>query len=340
MNILLTGSEGYIGTILAARLAAAGHKLTCYDTGFYTDGKLYELETSAPDAIKKDIRDMTLEDIKGHDAIVHLAELSNDPLGQNNPEITYNINHKGSLHLAALAKEAGIERFVYTSSCSIYGVADGVVDETSQINPQTAYAECKAYVERDVSAMADDSFSPTFLRNATVYGPSPRQRFDLVVNDLCGLAWTTKKIAMISDGSPWRPLVHIDDVCLAIQCVLEAEKELVHNQIFNVGRSDGNYRIREVAEIVGAVFPGCEVSFGKATGADTRSYQVNFDKIANTLSSFKPQYTVKDGAMQLKAIFEKINMSEETFKYRNYTRLKQLEYLIDTEKVTEDLHWK
>lgn len=340
MNILLTGSEGYIGTILAARLIEAGHKLTCYDTGFYTDGKLYELETTVPAAIKKDIRDMTLEDVKGYDAIVHLAELSNDPLGQNNPEITYAINHKGSLHLAHLAKEAGIERFVYTSSCSIYGVADGVVDETSQINPQTAYAECKAYVERDVSAMADDSFSPTFLRNATVYGPSPRQRFDLVVNDLCGLAWTTKKIAMISDGSPWRPLVHIDDVCLAIQCVLEAEKDLIHNQIFNVGRSDGNYRIREVAEIVGSVFPGCEVSFGKATGADTRSYQVNFDKIANTLSSFKPKYTVEDGAKQLKAVFEKTNMSEETFQYRNYTRLKQLEYLKETDQLTDDLHWK
>lgn len=340
MNILLTGSEGYIGKILAAKLLEAGHTLACVDTGFYTDGDLYELETTTPKALKKDVRDLTLEDIKGHDAIVHLAELSNDPLGQNNPEITFEINHRGTLHLARLAKEAGIERFVYTSSCSIYGVAEGVVDETSPINPQTAYAECKAYVERDVSAMADETFSPTFLRNATVYGPSPRQRFDLVVNDLCGLAWTTKKISMISDGSPWRPLVHIDDVCRAIIAVLEAEKELVHNQIFNVGRSDGNYRVRDVAEIVASVFPGCELSFGTASGADTRSYQVNFDKIANTLPSYKPQFTVEDGARQLKAIFEKINMTEETFKWRNYTRLKQLEYLKESGKVTNDLHWK
>lgn len=340
MKILVTGTEGYIGQVLAQKLVAAGHQLTCVDTCFYTDGYLYEPAIQIPAPIKKDIRDLQIEELKGYDAIVHLAELSNDPLGQNNPEITYKINHEGSVRLARMAKEAGVARFIYTSSCSIYGVADGIVDETSPINPQTAYAECKSYVERDVSILADDTFCPTFLRNATVYGPSPRQRFDLVVNDLCGLAWTTKKIAMLSDGTPWRPLVHIEDVCLAIMSVMEADTALVHNQIFNVGRSDGNYRIRDVAQIIGEVFPGCEVSFGTASGADTRSYQVSFDKIARTLPAFKPQFTVRDGAQQLKAVFEKINMTEETFKYRNYTRLKQLEYLIETEKVTDDLHWK
>ena len=340
MKILVTGTEGYIGQVLAQKLVAAGHNITCVDTCFYTDGYLYEPQVKIPAPIKKDIRDLQIEDLAGHVAIIHLAELSNDPLGQNNPEITYKINHEGSVRLARMAKEAGVARFIYTSSCSIYGVADGIVDETSPINPQTAYAECKSYVERDVSTLADGTFCPTFLRNATVYGPSPRQRFDLVVNDLCGLAWTTKKITMLSDGTPWRPLVHIEDVCLAIMSVMEADANLVYNEIFNVGRSDGNYRIRDVAEIIGEVFPGCEVSFGTASGTDTRSYQVSFDKIARTLPAFKPRFTVRDGARQLKAIIDQVNMTDETFKYRNYTRLKQLEYLIETGKVTSDLHWK
>jgi nucleoside-diphosphate-sugar epimerase len=215
---------------------------------------------------------------------VHLAELSNDPLGQLSPHITYAINHQGSVALARLCKAAGVPRFVYTSSCSVYGIGGGseYKTETSTPQPQTAYAECKVLVERDVSALADATFSPTFLRNATAYGPSPRMRFDLVLNNLAGLAWTTKRIHMTSDGTPWRPLVHVLDICEAIACTLEAPREAIHNEIFNVGKTSENYQVREIAEIVAEVFPGCDLVFGTSDG-DNRSYRVSFDKIATHL---------------------------------------------------------
>ena len=224
------------------------------------------------------------------------------------------------------------------SSCSVYGVADGEVDETSPINPQTAYAECKTLVERDLQAMADDDFSPTFMRNATAFGASPRQRFDIVLNNLSGLAWTTKKIAMISDGSPWRPLVHGLDIAQAIRCVLDAPRDLVHNEIFNVGSSEQNYRVREIAEIVGDEFPGCEVTFGDA-GGDNRSYRVSFEKIANKLPGFACQWDAVKGAAQLHKVFRSIDMDEATFTGRGHTRLLQLQHLITTGQVDADLFW-
>ena len=248
MKLLVTGTDGYIGVLLADVLAKRGHHVTGLDAGFYRDGLLYNGVLPPARQIKQDVRDITHKDLRGYDAVVHLAELSNDPLGQHNPELTFQINHRGSVALATKCKEVGIARFVYTSSCSVYGVASSEnVTETSPTNPQTAYAECKVLVERDVSALADNNFSPTFLRNATAFGASPRMRFDIVLNNLAGLAWTTKEIKMISDGTPWRPLVHVLDICDAVACALDAPREIVHNQVFNVGDNGQNYRVREIA---------------------------------------------------------------------------------------------
>jgi nucleoside-diphosphate-sugar epimerase len=343
MKILVTGTEGYIGSILAPILMNSGHEVIGVDTGFYRDGWLYSNHKDTPfqpKMINKDLRNLEASDLEGIDAVVHLAELSNDPLGQNNPEVTFKINHKGSVYLAKLCKEVGIDRFVYTSSCSVYGAGTGdFLDETSPVNPQTAYAECKVMVERDVGAIADDNFSPVFLRNATAYGASPRMRFDIVLNDLSGIAWTEKKIAMISDGTPWRPLVHVQDICCAIQSALEAPKEAIHNQIFNVGHSDNNYRVKEIAEIVGGVFPGCEVTFGDS-GGDNRSYRVNFDKIATQLPGFECKWNAESGAKQLKEMYEQINMTSEVFKSKPFTRIKQLMYLIETKQIDHDFFWR
>jgi nucleoside-diphosphate-sugar epimerase len=261
-------------------------------------------------------------------------------LGQNNPGVTHSINHHGSVKIARLAKQAGVPRFVYASSCSVYGQAVSEwVDESSPTNPQTAYAECKVLVERDVAPMADRNFCVTFLRNATAYGASPRIRFDIVINDLCALAWTTKRIAMTSDGSPWRPVTHIDDICHAIECALVADPDRVNGQIFNVGADCENYRIREIAAIVASVFPGCEVSVGKNAG-DTRSYRVSFRKIAEQLPGFRAQWSARRGAEQLYELFSRIEMSKDTYEFRAFTRLKQLRYLQQTGQVDENLFWR
>ena len=266
-------------------------------------------------------------DLDGCDAVAHLAELSNDPLGQNKPEVTHRINHKGSVSLAEKARAVGIRRFVYTSSCSVYGAGTGdFLDETSATNPQTAYAECKTLVERDVGNMAGPDFCPVFLRNATAFGPSPRMRFDIVLNDLSALAWTTKRIAMISDGSPWRPVVHVGDICEAIYRSLVAPEDAVRGKVFNVGQNSENFRIREIAQIVAAEFPGCEVTVGPSSG-DNRSYRVNFDRIHHELPGFTCAYTARDGARQLRSVFERIQMTPETYRFRAFTRLKQLRYL-------------
>src|SRR3954470_11790840 len=243
MKVLVTGTEGYLGCLLAPTLMSRGHEVTGVDTGYYRQGWLYNGVTETAKTLAKDIRHITVEDLEGVDAIVHMAELSNDPLGELLSEVTYTVNHLGSLRLAELAIEAGVERFVYMSSCSVYGVAEGTVDETSPINPQTAYARCKVLVENALSAMADDDFSPTFLRNATAFGASPRMRFDIVLNNLVGLAHTTGRIAMTSDGTPWRPLVHALDIRAAITSVLAAPREAIHAQVFNVGSNGQNYQI-------------------------------------------------------------------------------------------------
>ena len=343
MKLLVTGVEGYIGCVLAPYLQARGHDIVGLDTGYYRDGWLFSdrgLVPTFPRFVNKDIRQITAEDLQGIDAVVHLAELSNDPLGENNPELTFKINHEASVRLATLAKAAGAKRFVYMSSCSVYGVASGTepMTEKSPTNPQTAYAKCKTLVERDVAPLASAEFSPTFLRNATAYGASPRQRFDVVLNNLCGVAATTGKIVMTSDGTPWRPLVHILDICEAIACVLAAPRDAIHGEIFNVGHDEDNYQVREIAEIVASVYPGCELSFGQ-NGADNRSYRVSFAKIHSQLPGFKCSWNARKGAKQLHDVFERIGLDKAMFEARPFTRLKQLKYLSASGQIDDSFFW-
>jgi nucleoside-diphosphate-sugar epimerase len=343
MKILITGTEGYIGARMAPSLAMLGHHVIGLDAGFYRDGCLYidSVRTQIlPCTIIKDLRTIAPHDLDGFDAVVHLAELSNDPLGENRPEITVEINHLGSVQLAKAAKKAGVKRFVYASSCSVYGTGQGAdfVDELSPTNPQTTYAQCKVNVEKDLSHLADARFCVTFLRNATAYGPSPRMRFDIVLNDLCARAWTTKKISMVSDGSPWRPIVHVEDIIGAVRCTLEAPMTIVNGEIFNVGKTSENYRIRDIAEIIAAAFPGCEVSTGSSSG-DNRSYRVSFEKIAAKLPGFKPRWTARLGAEELAKLFKRIDFSLESYECRAFTRLKQLKYLQRTGQLSENLIW-
>lgn len=340
MKVLFTGADGYIGTLLGPYLLQRGIEAVGLDTGFYRSGWLYPTNVPRPMIISKDIRDITVEDLQGFDAIAHLAELSNDPLGQQDPNLTHEINHGGSLHLAEMARKAGIKRFVYMSSCSVYGVGkpDEILDETSPVNPQTAYAECKVKVERDLKAIAGDDFEPCFLRNATAYGASPRQRFDIVLNDLCGLAWTTGKITLLSDGSPWRPLVHALDMCQAVHLSLTAPADNIRGQSYNVGSTEQNYRVIDIAKIVASEFPGCELEIG-APSADNRSYRVNFDKIQRVLPDFECKWTAELGAKQMHQVFKRTKMMEEDFKAAPYTRLKMLMKLRDAGLLDSKLYW-
>lgn len=340
MRVLFTGADGYIGALLGPYLLQRGIDAVGLDTGFYRQGWLYPMRGPRPAVITKDLRNVALEDLQGFDAIAHLAELSNDPLGQQNPELTHEINHGGSVRLAELARKAGVKRFVYMSSCSVYGVGspDAILDETSQVNPQTAYAECKVKVERDLGNMAGDDFVPCFLRNATAYGASPRQRFDIVLNDLCGLAWTTKEIKLLSDGSPWRPLVHALDMCQAIHLSLTAPADAVRGQIYNVGSSDQNYRVIDIAKIVANEFPGCKLTIGEPS-ADNRSYRVKFDKIQKVLPEFKCRWTAEKGAQQMRQLFERIDMQADDFQAAPFTRLKMLNALRKSGLLDDKLFW-
>lgn len=340
MKVLVTGADGYIGVLLASMLLEEGHEVTGLDTGFYRDGWL---DTGSRDrrplCIRKDIRHIGEEDLTGFDAVVHLAELSNDPLGQFNPRITQEINHRGTVRFAAKCKRVGITRFVYSSSCSVYGrTSEAWRTEESETNPQTEYARCKVLVERELSGMANTDFSPTCLRNATAYGASPRMRFDLVLNNLAGLAWTSRRINIISDGAPWRPLVHVLDICQAFVCALMAPREVVHNQIFNVGDNRENYQIKAIAEIVARVFPGCELTFG-ASNRDDRSYRVGFDKINAQLPGFRCRRDALSGASDLRELLERVQMTRDTFEFRGFTRVKQLEHLVRTGQIDDNFLW-
>ena len=339
MRILLTGADGYIGAIMGPTLVEAGHDVVGLDTGFYRRGWLFDDRRAHPKVVTRDIRDVTEDDLAGFDAVVHLSELSNDPIGENDPELTVAINHRGSLGLAEKARAAGVKRFVYASSCSTYGAGgDEMRTEESDLAPQTAYARCKILVETDVRKLMDDRFTPTFMRNATAYGASPRQRFDIVLNNLCGFAHTMGEIRMTSDGSPWRPIVHIEDICAAMLSVLGADREAVAGEAFNVGSDGGNYRIREIAEIVASTFPGCALTIGEA-GADTRSYRVSFAKIRRHLPDFETTWDAGRGARQLKAIFDRIGLDLATFEAGPFTRLKELKHLQDTGQIDPMLRW-
>lgn len=339
MKLLITGTDGYIGVMLADRLLNEDHQVVGIDTGYYMDGWLFDGPRKPSNTIRKDIRQITESDLKGFDAVIHLAELSNDPLGQHNPALTFEINHLGSVSLARRCKAVGVPRFIYFSSCSVYGVAtQEFVNEESATNPQTAYAECKVRVEKDLTAMADETFSPTFLRNATAFGASPRMRFDIVLNNLAGLAWTTREIRMTSDGTPWRPLVHVLDICEAVNCCLNAPRDAVRNQVFNVGSNSQNYRVREIAEIIAREFPGCSLTFG-SSGGDNRSYRVSFDKIHAQLPGFRCRRDAATGAVELRDVFERIGLTKETFEFRAFTRLKQLQYLLQQGKLDSHFYW-
>lgn len=341
MRVLVTGTDGYIGALLGPYLMARGIEVVGLDTGFYRQGWLYPATGPLPRTITKDIREVEPEDLAGFDAVVHLAELSNDPLGKQNPQLTHEINHGGSTRLAEAARKAGAARFVYTSSCSVYGVGKGedFVSEDSPVNPQTAYAECKVLVERDLTARAGDDFTPCFLRNATAYGASPRQRFDIVLNDLCGLAWTTKEIKLLSDGTPWRPLVHVLDICQAVHLALLAPEERIRGQAFNVGSTEQNYQVIEIAKIVAAEFPGCVLSVG-APSADNRSYRVSFDKIGALLPDFRCAWTAERGARQMHELFKCIGMTDAEFKAPPFTRLSMLLQHKASGTLDERLFWR
>jgi nucleoside-diphosphate-sugar epimerase len=339
MRVFVTGTDGYLGCLLAPELMKAGHTVIGLDTGYYKEGVLYRSPEGTPLTLVRDLRQLEAADFENIDAVVHMAELSNDPLGQLAPDITHEINHRGSVRMAELARKAGVRRFVYMSSCSVYGVSDAeFVDENSPVNPQTAYAVCKTLVERDLKKLASDHFSPSFMRNATAYGASPRMRFDIVLNNLAGSAWTTREIRMTSDGTPWRPLVHGLDISRAIIAVLEAPREAVHNEIFNVGDTKHNYRVKEIAETVAGAFPGCRLTFGPPS-ADNRSYRVSFEKIRKHVPSFSCAWDARRGAKQLHDLFERIDLTPEVFQHRTFTRLKQLEYLIRTRQIDGDFFW-
>lgn len=339
MRVCVTGSDGYLGSLLTPELIKCGYAVIGLDAGFYKERMLYRAGSTTPLTIAKDLRQVEVSDLKGVDAVVHMAELSNDPIGQLAPHITYEINHKGSVRLAEISRKAGVKVFVYMSSCSVYGVAEGKdMTEKSSVNPQTAYAICKTLVERDVKPLARNGFSPVFMRNATAYGASPRMRFDIVLNNLAGLAWTTNEIKMTSDGTPWRPLVHGLDIARAIVAVLQAPVEAIHNEVFNVGDTSHNYRVREIAETVADVFPGCQLTFGPPS-SDNRSYRVSFEKLRTHLPGFTPAWDARRGAKQLRDLFERIDMPLEVFQHRTFTRLKQIEYLIRTHQIDENFFW-
>lgn len=340
MRVLLTGHLGYIGTIMAPLLSDAGHEVVGLDSDLFGQCTFGEAPASFPN-IGKDIRDVELGDLRGFDAIIHLAGLSNDPLGNLNPDLTYEINYHASVHLARLAKEAGVERFLFSSSCSTYGAAgDRVLDETAEFNPVTPYGRSKVLVEQDVALFADERFSPTFLRNATAYGASPRLRFDLVLNNLVAWAFTTGRVLIKSDGSPWRPIVHIEDISRAFLAVLEAPRECVHSVALNVGRSDENYQIRELAEIVSETVPDCKIEYAADAGPDKRCYRADFSRIRSLLPGFKPQWTARRGAEELYDAYKRTGLKLEDFEGERYKRIDHLQKLLSNERLDERLRWR
>ena len=342
MRVLVTGHNGYVGTVLVPMLLKSGHDVVGLDTNLYQAATFGDDDAAdAVPAINKDVRDVTHADIDGFDAILHLAGLSNDPLGDLNPELTYEINHQASVRLAEIGKEVGVERYIFSSSCSNYGAGvDDWLTEESAFNPVTPYGRSKVMVEQDLAKMADDKFSPTFLRSSTAYGVSPRLRFDLVINNLTAWAYTTGLVYLKSDGTPWRPVVHIEDMSLAFVAALNAPRDLIHNEAFNVGRPEENYRIRELAEIVAEVVPNSRVEFAEGASPDKRNYRVDSSKIARTLPEFKPQWTARKGAQELYEAYQRVGLQLEEFEGPRYRRIDHIKMLISEGRLDDRLRWR
>jgi nucleoside-diphosphate-sugar epimerase len=338
MKILVTGHHGYIGSVTAPMLVEAGHDVTGLDTYLYEGCDLIAELGDMP-AVRMDIRDISVETLGGYDAIVHLAALSNDPLGQLSAELTRQINLRATVELARKAKEAGVQRFVFASSCSMYGASatDELITEEAPLRPLTAYAESKVRAEEALAGLADTDFTPTFMRNATAYGASPRVRFDVVLNNLAAWAYTSGTVLIMSDGTPWRPLVHVRDIGAATAAIVTAPAELVANAAFNIGASSENYRVRDLATIVQETFAGCEIEYAEGAGPDPRSYRVDFSKLARTLPSAVPTWTAKEGARELLDAFRLVGVTAESFDM--YTRLARLQSLLDAGALDDGLRW-
>ncbi len=340
MKVLVTGHNGYIGSVLTGVIRRAGHEVTGMDTYLFDKCTFGPPPPDIP-ALRVDIRDVQPDHLEGFDAVIHLAALCNDPLGNLNPKGTEEINYLASVRIAKAAKQVGVPRYLFASSCSLYGVAgDKMLDENASFNPITAYGESKVRVEQEVSKLADDRFCPTFLRNATAYGVSPRLRGDVVVNNLVAAAFTTGEVLVQSDGTPWRPLVHIEDISRAFLAILEAPCEKVRNLAFNVGRTQENYQVRDLARMVSEVVPGSEVRYAPGGGPDPRCYRVNCDKIAATLPQFQPQWTVRKGMEELFSAMKKFGLSQADFQGPRYQRIKTIQKLQQDGRLGSDLRWK
>lgn len=344
MVVLVTGNLGYIGSVLTPMLLSAGHTVWGVDTGYY------QKDTMNPDMrngkgtftqLQKDVRDLTKEDLQGVEAVVHLAALSNDPTGEFNPGLTEEINFEASVKIAKLARSVGVTRFVFASSCSIYGEGEGnALTEESSFNPLTAYARSKVQSEAEISTLATEEFSPTFLRNATAYGVSPSMRFDLVVNNLTGCAFSTQEVKLLSDGKAWRPIVHVGDIAQACLAVLGQPRSVVHVQAFNVGQDAENYQIRDIAETVKSIVPNCEVTYASTASADNRNYNVSFGKIQNVLPNFTPAWNLEKGIGEIHDFSRNVNLTYNDFQNRRYSRIKELQYLVQNHQLDSNLRWR
>jgi nucleoside-diphosphate-sugar epimerase len=339
MRVMITGHKGYIGTVMVPMVQAAGHEVVGLDSDLYRNST-YGKGMPEVDEIIKDIRDLEKEDLRGVDAIIHLAGLSNDVLGDLNPELTYDINHKASVRMAEMAKEVGIKRFVFASSCSNYGAAGNQMQtEEGELHPVTAYAISKVRVERDLAQLADDHFSPVIMRNATAYGVSPRIRFDLVLNNLTAWAYTTGQVLLKSDGTPWRPIVHIEDISTAAIAALEAPLDVVHNKVFNVGVNAENYQIRQLAEIVERIVPNCEIRFAAGAEPDKRNYKVDFTKYTKAFPRHHLRWNATQGAKQIYQSYKTIGLGKDEYEGPRYKRIAQLKLLLSTGQLDGTLRW-